>query len=205
MGDISKEYIRDLIGTNARILEIGCFNGKDSVELAEICDSEVHCFEPNPITFQGLKDLKHDLLILWNYAVCAHNGTTILNLSSNHPQSDTIKEPKLHKKIFKDVKFKKQITVKATTLDAWNHSVREREGLDFIWCDVNGAEADVIIGGSYTLAKTKYLYIEYCEKELFAKAMNRKQMIHALPGFEVIGDYNFQGNYGNLLFKNKNI
>jgi hypothetical protein len=25
-----------------------------------------------------------------------------------------------------------------------------------------------------------------------------------LPGFEVIGDYNFEGNYGNLLFKNKN-
>ncbi len=30
-------------------------------------------------------------------------------------------------------------------------------------------------------------------------------MIKALPGFEVIGEYNFEGNFGNLLFKNKKL
>ena len=202
--DINKQDILTLIGKGARIIEVGSYNGKDGAELAEICETDVHCFEPNPASYERMKFLGNDRLILWNYAVCAHNGYTVLNLS-NHPQSDTIKTPKLHKKMFPDVKYKDTAKVKATTLDSWNYSVRKGEPVDFLWVDVNGSEADFILGANQTLNKTKYLYIEFCEKELFAKALNREQMVKALPGFEVIGEYNFLGSYGNLLFKNKTI
>jgi len=202
--DINKQDILTLIGKGAVILEIGSFNGKDAAELAEVCETEVHAFEPNPASFEIMKLLANDKLVLWNYAVCAHNGYTVLNLS-NHPQSDTIKTPKLHKKLFPDVKYKDDVKVKATTLDSWNYSVRKGEPVSFIWCDVNGAEADFILGANQTLCKTKYLYIEFCEKELFAKALNRANMIKALPGFEVIGEYNFMGSFGNLLFRNKSL
>ncbi len=202
-GEISKQYIQSLIGYGASIIEIGSFNGKDGAELADVCKTEVHCFEPNLESFESIKKLENDNLILWPYAVGAHNGVTVMNVS-NHPQSDTLKTPKKHKKIFPKVKYKHVAKINITTLDSWNHSVRQSKPVDFIWCDVNGSEADVIIGGAQTLSKTKYLYIEFCEVELFDKALNREQMKRALPGFEVMGEYNFQGNYGNLLFKNKN-
>lgn len=204
MTDISKTYIKELIGTGAVILDIGSYNGADAQELATICETTVHCFEPNPASYEIMKLLCDDRLTLWNYAVCAHNGYTVLNLS-NHPQSDSIKKPKLHKKIFKKVKYKGDILVKCTTLDSWNRSVRNMEPVDFCWIDTNGAEDTVLLGGAQTLAKTKYLYIEYCEVELFEKSLNRERTIKALPGFEVIGDYGFQGNFGNLLLKNKNL
>jgi len=203
MSDISKEYIKELIGVGASIIEIGSYDAKDGAELAEICDTKVHCFEPNPASYEIMKFLNNDRLILWNYAVCSHNGFTKMNLS-NHPQSDTIKTPKLHKKLFPGVIYNDVIEVRTTTLDRWNYAIRGGDQVDFIWCDVNGAEADFILGAHKTLSKTRYLYIEFCEKELFAKALNREQMKKALPGFEVIGEYNFLGSYGNLLFRNKN-
>ena len=130
--DINKQDILTLIGKGARIIEVGSYNGKDGAELAEICETDVHCFEPNPASYERMKFLGNDRLILWNYAVCAHNGYTVLNLS-NHPQSDTIKTPKLHKKMFPDVKYKDTAKVKATTLDSWNYSVRKGEPVDFLW------------------------------------------------------------------------
>ena len=201
--DIDKKFILSLIGEGASILEIGSYNGKDGAELAEICETTIHCFEPNPASYEIMKFLNNDKLILWNYAVCAHNGFAKLNLS-NHPQSDSIKTPKLYKTLFPHVRYRDVVEVKATTLDRWNSKVRNGEPVDFIWCDVNGAEADFILGAARTLNKTKFLYIEFCEKELFAKSLNRENMKKALQGFECIGEYNFLGSYGNLLFRNKN-
>jgi FkbM family methyltransferase len=204
MPDITKQEIKDLIGTGGVILDIGSFNGRDAVELAEVCETTVHAFEPNPASYEIMKFLNNDSLILWNYAVCAHNGTTVLNLS-NHPQSDTIKRPKKHLKLFPKVKYKDTVTVKATTLDSWYVSVLKDQIISFAWIDVNGAEDALLLGGGHALSRTRYIYIEYCEKELFERALNRERMIKALPGFEVIGDYNFLGAYGNLLFRNKNL
>src|SRR5436190_1251094 len=202
MSKISKQYIKQLIGTGATILDVGSYNGKDAAELAAICETEVHAFEPNPASYEIMKFLNNDKLILWNYAVCAHNGFTILNLS-NHPQSDTIKRPKLHKKIWPGIKYKDEVKVKCTTLDKWNFHARQDKPIDFIWVDVNGAEVAFLMGASKTLAVTKFLYIEYCIIELFDKALDKQRMLKALPGFEQIGDYVEGPSYGNLLLKNK--
>jgi FkbM family methyltransferase len=205
MPDITKQEIKDLIGTGGIILEIGSYNGADAQGMADACEPrELHCFEANPASAEILKLLCDDRLTIWNYAVCAHNGTTVLNLS-NHPQSDTIKRPKKHLKLFPKVKYKDTVTVKATTLDSWYVSVLKDEIISFAWIDVNGAEDALLLGGAHALSRTRYIYIEYCEKELFERALNRERMIKALPGFEVIGDYNFLGAYGNLLFRNKTL
>lgn len=204
MTDISKEYIKELIGTGGVILDIGSFNGKDAQELATVCETEVHAFEPNPASYEIMKLLADDRLILWNYAVCAHNGFTILNLS-NHPQSDTIKRPKLHKKIWPKIKYKDDIKVKCCTLDSWYVSVLKDKIISFIWADVNGAEDALLLGGAYALSKTRYIYIEFCVRELFERALNKERLIKALPGFELMGEYNIGPSYGNLLFRNKNL
>lgn len=199
--DMDKRYIKKLIGSGAAILEVGSYNGKDGAELAEICETEVHCFEPNPASYEIMKLLRNPALVLWNYAVTAHDGFTILNLS-NHPQSDTIKRPKLHKKIWPKIKYKDEIKVKCTTLDSWNFHVRNDKPIDFIWCDVNGSEDAFLVGARNTLAVTKYLYIEFCVVELFDRALDKNRMVKSLPGFELMGEYNVGPSYGNLLFRN---
>lgn len=205
MPDITKQEIKELIGTGGIILEIGSYNGKDAQGIADACEpSELHCFEANPASAEIMKLLCDDRLTIWNYAVCAHNGTTTLNLS-NHPQSDTIKRPKKHLKLFHKVKYKDTVTVKATTLDSWYLNVLKDKVIDFAWIDVNGAEDALLMGGAQALANTRFIYIEYCEKELFERALNKERIKKALPGFEEIGDYNFMGNFGNILLKNKNL
>lgn len=199
--DVSKNYIASLIPKGAKVLDIGSFDGKDALELADACNTMVDCFEPNPEAYGRITD---DRLIIWPYAIGAFHGKIQMNVS-NHPQSNTIREPKLHKKIFPDVIYTDKITVNITTLDLWNHRVNYNGPIDLIWCDVNGAEADFLKGAAQTLKITDYLYIEYCEKELFSKCLNKAQMIKALPGFEVMGEYNVGPSYGNLLFKRKGV
>lgn len=205
--DIDKQYIKELIGPGASILEVGSFDGKDAFELAEVCETLVHAFEPNPASYllitEKIKSAQNNNVQVWNYAVTGHDGFISLNVS-NHPQSDSLKEPRLHKKIWPDIKFLERIKVKCLTLDSWNHRVRQGKPVDFIWCDVNGAEDAFLIGAAATLNITKYLYIEYCAVELFQKALDKEGMIKALPGFEVIGEFNEGPSYGNLLFRNKN-
>lgn len=205
MQEITKEYIASLLPAEPALIEIGSFDGKDAQELLDATDAkEIYCFEPINENIEKIKALKDDRIILFPYAASCFNGKILMAIPSSHPQSATLKEPKEHLKVWPEIEYNNTQMVNATTLDSWNAKVRNGALIDFIWCDVNGSEADLIMGAVKTLAITKYLYIEYCEKELFKKALNRKKLIKALPGFEVIGDYNFKGNYGNLLFKNKN-
>jgi hypothetical protein len=76
------------------------------------------------------------------------------------------------------------------------------EGADLLWVDANGGELAVIRGGLECLKKTRFLYIEFEEVELFKGAATRAQLLEALPGWEIIDEFNFAGNYGDLLLKN---
>lgn len=210
MPDITKQEIRDLIGENAVILDIGCYDGTDAAELSEVCNSDVHCFECSPVAIEKFKAKGHsDRLTLWPYAVTSHHGFCVLNQSHSDKRekqsASSLVEPKKHKKIWPDVTFKEKIKVSCTTLDSWHFIALKDKPIDFIWCDVNGAESQFILGGVRALAKTKYLYIEFCEVELFERALNKERMKKALPGFEEVGVYNLGANFGNMLLRNKNI
>jgi len=186
-------------------LDIGSFNGKDAHELSYVLDCDVHCFEPDKDNFAKIKDLQNNRLILWPYAVTAWHGKAPFVKSKNHPASHSIHAPLKHTKIFPAIKFSRTShMVNCTTLDAWHKNVLKSEPIDLIWLDVNGSESDVIKGGTQALSVTKYLYIEFEEVELFKGAMNREKTLLRLPEFELLGEYNFEGNYGNLLLKNKN-
>ena len=60
------------------------------------------------------------------------------------------------------------------------------EDIDFIWADVQGAEGDMIRGGQRALAKTRFLYTEYCNRELYEGQLSLRQMLGLLPEFEVV-------------------
>lgn len=205
MPDIDKTILRELLPENAVVIDIGSFDGKDAVELADVLNTEVHCFEPDQDSFKKIKARNDDRLILWKYAVGAWHGRGPWVKSPNHPQSNSMHAPLKHTKVFPHIKFsKRSYMVECTTLDNWHRSVLKKP-VDLIWIDVNGAEGDVIKGATNVLKLTKYLYIEFQEVELYKGAMNREKTMLRLPDFELVGEYNFEGNYGNLLLKNKNL
>lgn len=220
MKDISKEYIKELIDRYIPlILDIGCYDGKDSKELSMLYQySEVHCFECDPRSINIYKQVG-DLpgVFLHPIALCNHDGEVELNLSysdtrrhRHHPEdwsaSSSLKDPKKHIELFPDVQFHGKIEVPCMKLDSWREDTLPGRTIDFIWCDVNGAEADVIMGGLETLNKhTRYLYIEVSDKELYEGQPAPDEILKMLPGFEFMKLYNYQGNFGNILLKNKKL
>ena len=201
---MNKKIFKDLLPTNPVILDIGSYDGKDADELSRMFDCEVHCFEMDKDNCRKVQAIGNDKLRIWPYAVSNDVGKVKYIRSDNHPQSNSLMAPLMHTVVFPDVKFNEQHKAFAIKLDIW-FKVMSYSTVDLIWCDVNGAEMDVIAGGAVTLKNTRYLFIEFEQKELFEGALTREQMKAAMPDFECIGEYNFEGNYGNLLFKNKSL
>lgn len=227
MKELSKLEIKKLIGKeDPIILDIGCYDGKDSVELASLFNScEIHCFEAD---FRSIKLFKHinkntkHKLFLHEIAIGSVDGKINFYLSDSETRrhykfqkewsaSSSIKKPKVHLELFKDVQFNKKVKVQCCKLDTWCEKKWDwgninNKIIDLIWCDVNGAEKDLILGGMNVLNNfTRYFYTEFCAKELYEGSLTYRQILKLLPNFNVVSVYNFQGNFGNLLLKNKNL
>lgn len=204
---MNKQEIKKLVNrNNPFILDVGCYDGKDSKELSDALDCDVHCFEPDPLS-QDLFKLNHEnnrRLHLYPYALTNVDGMIDFH-QSNHPQSNSIREPKEHVNIFPGVLFDEVIKVKSMRLDTWCQAIPT---IDFIWADVNGGEEDFIRGGLNALSHTRYLYIELSNKELYEgqsyydphRASN--VITTLLSDFRVVFNYNWGKNFGNVLFKN---
>ncbi len=80
------------------------------------------------------------------------------------------------------------IKVEVRTLDTWS-AKHEPGPIDFIWADIQGAEGDLVAGGRETLARTKYVYTECFDDELYEGAPTRVALLDMLPGFEVVKLY----------------
>ena len=83
------------------------------------------------------------------------------------------------------LKFDKRIEVQCVRLDTWAAS-QHLDTIDFIWADVQGAEIDLIEGGRETLARTRWFYTEYLEKEYYQGQINLAKICGLLPEFELV-------------------
>lgn len=75
-----------------------------------------------------------------------------------------------------------------------------KEGLghiDLLWVDIQGAEANMIRGGQNALRLTRYLFIEAEKRILYDGQVIQADLLKMLPGWTVIGDFDF-----NLLLRN---
>lgn len=219
--ELDKKFIKELIGNKAKpvILDIGTYDGFDAAELAlQFEDCEVHCFEADKRSQELFKSQQGDnpKLHLWEVVVGSESYTKVKLYKSDSETrrhyedqkswsaSSSIRKPKNHLELFPDVQFIETEEVESTTLDMWDW-FHDFDVIDFIWCDVNGAEEDVVKGGTEVLKKTRYLYIEFSNKELYEGQIDKEKLLSLLPDFEELGVFNWMGNFGNVLLKNKNL
>ncbi len=69
--------------------------------------------------------------------------------------------------------------------------------IDILWCDVQGAEKSLVLGGSASLSRTRYLFIEAEEVELYEGQALRKELLAMLPNFRIHSTLDY-----NLLLEN---
>lgn len=114
--------------------------------------------------------------------------------------SSSIRKPKLVTEAWQSMTFAKSSvnTIKFDTLV--KKCQLENLTIDFIWSDIQGAEIDLINGGTEAFSKTRYFYTEYNNSELYEGAISLTKICEMLPDWEVICDFG-----GDALLKNKNL
>jgi FkbM family methyltransferase len=166
-------------------LELGAHQGTDTAWMAEIPGVTIHAFEPDPRNHQAPRPN----VTLHRAAVADRDGPGSLILSQygwGQPwtHSSSIKSPKHHLQRY-PVSFGEAVEVELVALDTF--SQRHRLGIiDFIWADIQGAEGEMIRGGRRALARTRYLYTEYSDDELYEGQATLRDIMDLLPGFRVV-------------------
>lgn len=217
----ASEIQRFINRDNPIILEIGCNDGIDTLEfLKAIPNARVYCFEPDPRAIKRFHKTVDDKRVsLDEVAISNVDGQAVFYGSSGRPPersrhpgalaccfldewdlSGSLCRPTGHLDFSPWTTFPKdrQYQVETLRLDTWLNEHPEIYRIDFIWCDVQGAEALVIKGGSRLLALTEYFYTEFYDKPLYEGQLSLEKLQERLPSFEV------EGIYGdNVIFKNK--
>ncbi|MDA9009201.1 FkbM family methyltransferase [Alphaproteobacteria bacterium] len=197
------------------ILEIGANDGATTLEFVSVFpQARIFAFEPEPRAIDLFKErqLPNNIKLI-EMAIGAHTGTTEFFQSGGEPPkkvdevdasqgwhlSGSIRQPKECLKEVPWVTFDSKIEIPICTLDHWSGS-ENITAVDLIWADVQGAEADLIAGASETLAKTKFLYTEYDDRELYQGQVGLEEIVNLLPSFEIVEIFRH-----DVLLRNKDL
>jgi 2-O-methyltransferase len=205
--DIFSRYKAVIENTdNPVVLEIGAAEGEDTVRylgalIALKRPFRYIAFEPDERNIWHLERLKEKIPFeLIPSAVGDKNGLASWK-ASNHPYSGSVKEPKEHLTLYPYITFGERDSVGMVRLD---DCVEGK--VDWIWCDVQGAEDLVIAGGQETFKRTRFFYTEYLECEAYQGQIGRDEIHRRLPGNWVIAeDYRSWEKGGDCLFQNLSV
>lgn len=196
------------------LLEIGAHFGTETQTFRNLLpESEIIAFEPDPRNIKILKERGIDKICkLEEFAISNKNGNLEFYLSSGDcshwsgdpllntkdwSASSSLKKPKVHLDFHKWIEFKEKIEVPAIRLDDYE-PIKDKI-IDFIWMDVQGAEDMVFNGAVETLKRTKYLYTEYNNQEMYEGQLNLEQTIKILgSNWEIVHIY-----ADDILLKNR--
>lgn len=166
---------------NPIIMDIGSNDGWEIADFLNMYpECTVYAIEADDAPFKRLQKRfsGENRVKCFNLAIADYNGHISFNCSSgyfteeqrqtntHHDYSGSILAPKLHLKMAPGVKFEKKIDVKCMTLDTFLKSLNLNQP-DFIWMDVQGAEYNILKGGTATLDSVKAIYTEYGLTELY--------------------------------------
>lgn len=196
---ISENNTNDLI-----IIECGAADGGDSRwMIQDLINSKkrykFYAFEPdtrlNGVFFQHKNISNNKNVFRFNKAVGKIDAVVDFYLSDGwldknrrFVHQSSIKKPNgVLLKNLSTLKFEIK-TVESITLDKFCKD-NEIDKIDFIWADIQGAEADLISGGQVMFKNTKYFYTEYEKTALYDGAPDLNNLLQLLPNFRVVEDY----------------
>ena len=198
MGDIF-DYIKLALKDTKRpiFVEVGAARGEDTERIAKtIFDNhpgpsfEYYVFEPDPRNIESIKNspVRH-LVHLFQSAVGEANRRASFHQSGGknpafgyeHTLSGSLKAPRDHLAAHPWCKFEKQTEVRVITLDSFFKAYSVPH-IDFIWCDVQGAEDLVLQGAQEALQYTRFFYTEYYDNQMYEGQINARQIFDRLPG-----------------------
>ena len=212
---LTATQIRDLVGDSPLILEIGCCECDDTAKFVEAMPkARIHCFEPDARPLAAIPEdiLSNGNVLIHKLAISDkdelqdwHASTGKAGSYDDYYLSGSLSWPTGHLEQSPEIKFKGPVPIECMRLDTWydNHqgSGPALRPVDFIWADVQGTQARLIVGGRLTLALTRWLYIECHPTPLYEEEPTQAELIDMLPGFEPMGLYE---GY-NILFRNRHI
>lgn len=147
-----------------------------------------------------------------NVAISSENGQSDFYVSGGFKKvngmivdhyygSSSIRKPKLTLTAWPDMTFDMD-QVETITFDSLVEKCKLTDQIiDFVWADIQGAEIDLINGGTKAFNKTRYFYTEYNGSELYEGcSTSLSQITNLLPDFEIIYDFG-----GDVLLKNINL
>ena len=192
---------------NPTVVELGAHRGVDTAWLYAACRGDVKylAVEPDYRHWEDLKAVCYPRGIRTFYgAVGATNGLGRLRLAVHDelrqvPASSSLREPKLHLEVFPWCLFEEgEVDIPVMGLDSMMRAFRLQP--DFIWADIQGCEGDMIEGGRGTLSKTKWLYCESYDCEMYAGQMLRPEFLRVMGelGFEQVDT-----DRDNVLLRNR--
>ena len=191
---------------NPCVVELGARMGEDEPWIRSCFGQVVHyvMIEPEIRNCQVILDkgLNANRRLIVG-AVAEKNGTTEFFGSIegyNTCGSGSIRRPTAHKDIFPSVEFPEYLHTKVPcySLDF----IFDREWLskiDLLWVDIQGAEKDMILGGTKALSHTRYLFMETEDRELYEGMATKPDLLKMLAGWELVEDFGY-----NCLLKNPN-
>jgi len=227
-GDINKNVFKTYLNKqNPVIFDIGAFDGNDSIEFLNMFESpDIYAFEADSRSVELFKkyvgnkpiNLIETALANVDGMITFYESESDTRKHKRHDHektwsaSSSIKKPENHLNVFTDISFKESTKVKSTKLDTWMAD-KDLPMIDIMWVDVNGGEEEFLSGALNTiLEKVNYLYIEFNavdnekgQSRLYENCITKDDIRLKLKHFEEIGVYNFMGNFGNVLLKNKKI
>lgn len=178
------------------ILEIGAADGGDTLKIIESIskDCDYFAFEPDPRNIAVIRSgdlMRVPQFKLIEAAIGDRNQNVTLNLSSgftpenpavkDHWYSSSVKTPKQHLEVHPWCKFDSSCDVRMMRLDDVC-ALYGIEAIDFIWCDIQGAEDLMISGAMKSLGSTQLLYTECEEAEMYDGQIGYDEMLRRLPG-----------------------
>lgn len=137
----------------------------------------------------NLKDRREVTII--ECAVMSHDGTVMLHLCDNNTGqakgSSSIHQPTGHLEHFPWCTFEFETTVAGAKLDR----IITEPVIDLLWVDLQGAERDMIAGGTETLKRTRFIMIEAESVEMYEGQALKPELLALLPDFEVVEDFGY--------------
>ena len=203
-GGLDLEWLAERLPSAGLILEIGANDGTDSLRMLDAFPrASLYCFEPDARASKAWRARVHnDRAHLLELALCDQDEPVTFFSSGGVPPgvnpdeypdgwhlSGSVRPPTGHLDEHPWCLFESTITVEGRKLDTIVEELlvsSQSNQIDFIWADVQGAERELILGGSKALEKTRYFYTEFSLDELYDNQPSLGEILTLLPNFQVV-------------------